>query len=237
MKFKEGKVILFGSTKGGEGKSTMTVTAASTLSQKPYGYKVLVIDTDTLQRSIFRHREREMKMEFKGKTPPFDVIKMNAGEELINYVGSEFGEGEVRDKYDLIFIDIKGSEQNVQYSIAVSDYIFIPLVSDDYDTDSTYLFMEILNKVKAVKEKRGLDLNIHSFINMFENDALDRQLLEHGERMYNVPLMESCVKKYKSLKSMKSTFVSMLDYPQTNIYKPVMENYKAFINELLEKIK
>jgi cellulose biosynthesis protein BcsQ len=234
---KQTKVVSIISTKGGEGKSSITTALASTLSQKPYNLNVLVLDGDIMQRSISRHRDRENKLNGnESMKEPFIVKTIDPGEDMIVLLGNEKSKNNLRGEHDIIFIDVKGSEDNIQYTLAVCDYIFIPLVADDYDTDSTFLFMKIINRVKEAKEKRGLDLTAYSFINMFRGSAFDKQLLEFGERMYNIPMLESYVKYYESFKSMKSTYKSMLNYPKTPIYRPVMDNFKAFTSEVKLKL-
>lgn len=150
------KIISVTNSKGGSGKSTITIFLASVFSK--LGNRVLVADCDEQSTIIAAHKVAEDL----GDEILFDVVAFAADSK------SFFDELEkVSNTYDFIFIDMPGrghdiAVKNILYSI---DYAIIPMGYGDSDVLATQEFINDLLSVKKDLEKNAYSLDIAVFFN------------------------------------------------------------------------
>lgn len=173
QKEKETHVVSVANQKGGIGKSTITISTATTLALE-FGKKVLVIDCDR-QQSVKRFGELKDPQEF----PPYaiDVVsnpldEARSNESVINWVRSL--EGIIREalgKYDYIFIDVPGYiDKNLITVFAYTDFVLIPVVMSEMDILSTQDFIQqTIKKVQVLKEKAGDKFQVRFVLNKADN--------------------------------------------------------------------
>ena len=152
---KQTQFIAFSTQKGGAGKTTLTVLAASHLHYVK-GYQVAVIDCDYPQFSIADMRRRDVEqvmndLHYKrmahvqfsqiGKTAyavedctPVDAIGI--AQQL-----------QQEDELDFIFFDLPGTlnAAGVIKTLACMDYVFVPVSADRVVMESTLHFATTLN--------------------------------------------------------------------------------------------
>ncbi len=155
---KETRYIGFCSSKGGVGKSSMTMLTASYLHYTR-GLTVAIVDCDYPIRSIRRTRDREiafvqrsaihqqmMTDQFKATGQKiYPVIPSTPAEcfdDLRVFLGSDDRE------FDLIIFDLPGTTNTpgVLSTIARLDHVFIPISCDPLVMESTLLLVGILTE-------------------------------------------------------------------------------------------
>ena len=152
--------ISFANQKGGIGKSTLTILAASWL-RYVRGLNVLVVDCDFPQNSIVELREREKKAVMKNdayklmlqrqferlQKKAYPVIRStpeNAENDVQVFLASE------SEPYDVVLYDLPGTmgTKGVIYTISLLNYLFIPMRADRLVMQSTSRRRFTINSLK-----------------------------------------------------------------------------------------
>lgn len=225
---KETLFIAFSTQKGGVGKTTFTVLAASYLHYIK-GYNVAVVDCDYPQHSIQQMRKRDGEMietdmeyrrmaytQFKqaGKTiyPIISASPDNAIEKV-----NEFLESDKRE-FDVIFFDLPGTvnSQGVLESLSNMDYIFTPIISDLLVLQSSLSFVLSVHELLVIDPKYRLK-GVSVFWNMVDGrEKTDLYAIyEKSINEFGFPLLKTFVpdtKRYKKelSKEGKAVFRSTL---------------------------
>jgi cellulose biosynthesis protein BcsQ len=144
--------VAFSTQKGGAGKTTLTVLAASYLHYVK-GYNVAVIDCDFPQHSIFQMRERDFTMVetdeyYKGLA--FEQFSRLGNKKAYPVIESSTKEAIADAEYlipqgdfDFIFFDLPGTLNNEDliHALAKMDYIIAPIAADRVVMESTLDYM------------------------------------------------------------------------------------------------
>lgn len=152
---KETLMIAFSTQKGGMGKTTLTVLAASHLHYVK-GYNVAVVDCDYPQHSIHEMRKRDVQQVMSDghyKRMAHNLFtnlqkKAYAVEETTAAGAVKMAEQlQKEDKPDFIFFDLPGTlnSPGVVKTLATMDYIFAPVSADRVVMESTLQFALSLN--------------------------------------------------------------------------------------------
>ena len=171
--------VAFSTQKGGVGKTTFTVLAASYLHYYK-GYNILVVDCDYPQYSVNLMRKRDIDTVEKDKIyhrmlydqlkstekRPYPIICTtpdNAIKETNDYLSSS----EIQT--DFVFFDLPGTVQSegVMQTIANMDYIFTPIISDRLVLESSVSFAVSLHEMLVVNPTMNLK-GIYLFWNMVD---------------------------------------------------------------------
>jgi len=194
--------ISFCSQKGGVGKTTFTVLAASYLHYS-MGYNVAVIDCDFPQHSIVKFREREKKQialipEFNalahdqfqsiGKTV-YPVIKGDVRRALLS---AEELWSKSTTKYDVIFFDFPGTVNTpgLIESVSGMDFLFTPIEADRLILESSLEFAFMLNEIF---NKQGKTEQVYLFWNKVDGRERTPLYLEYEKLIKDIglPLLTS----------------------------------------------
>jgi cellulose biosynthesis protein BcsQ len=165
---KETKYIGFCSSKGGVGKSSMTILTASYLHYIK-GLTVAVVDCDFPIRSIKRVRDREVAFIEQSTTHQRMMAEQfkSTGQKIYPLIPStpaesfddlrSFLKNDERD-FDLIIFDLPGTTNTpgVLTTIACLDHVFIPISSDALVMESTLLLVSILTESIIGREEHNL---------------------------------------------------------------------------------
>ena len=171
--------IAFSTQKGGVGKTTFTVLAASYLHYV-CGYNVLVVDCDYPQFSINEMRNRDAKgletnsslqelaiAQFSRLQKPTYSILCTTSDEAIGVVQDYLEQNE--SETDFVFFDLPGTinTRGVIDTLACMDYIFTPISSDRISLESTLSFSAVIKQ--AVTDNADTDnKGIYLFWNMVD---------------------------------------------------------------------
>lgn len=226
------KIIVFGSQKGGVGKSTLTALTATALSSAPFSYKITVLDADP-QHSLLDAREYDLKS--KDKKPNFQILAANA--QNIQKQLQELDKTE-----DLIFIDLAGKldinlpleSQEITPSILNTDLLIIPFTAGNYGLDATLRYLNYLLDIVKIKQKAKRPLHILGFINMhmsrLKEDKFLREMVEDIASETGLRFMLNNLGFYASFRSnntIESLYTGEPKKSQTDLI-----NFKKWLNEL-----
>lgn len=152
---KKNLCVAFSTQKGGAGKTTLTVLAASYLHYVK-GYDVAVVDCDYPQYSIAEMRKRDLKMatdddhykalayeQFTRLDKKVYPVVRSLPEKASETAKALLDKG----KYDVIFFDLPGTinKEGVIHTLSMMDYIFAPISADRVVLESTLRFASRLN--------------------------------------------------------------------------------------------
>ena len=165
--------VAFSTQKGGVGKTTFTVLAASYLHYLK-GYNVVVVDCDYPQHSIVSMRKRDTELvnnnqsykllafnQFKSLNKKAYPILCATPEEAITTAKEHIQSSE--NEIDIVFFDLPGTvnSEGVISSLASMDYIFTPITADRVVLESTLSFAMTINNLLVQNEQfniKGLNL-------------------------------------------------------------------------------
>jgi cellulose biosynthesis protein BcsQ len=151
---KETLCLAFSTQKGGVGKTTLTVLAASYLHYVK-GYNVAVVDCDYPQHSILEMRERDVKEvmtnnyykqlahnQFTSLQKKAYPVEETSARDAIQVAEQLQKSGDL----DFIFFDLPGTlnTSGVVTTLAYMDYIFVPVTADRVVLESTLQFASLV---------------------------------------------------------------------------------------------
>ena len=171
--------VAFSTQKGGVGKTTFTVLAASYLHYLK-GYNVVVVDCDYPQHSITAMRKRDSELvnsnqlykllaynQFKALNNKAYPILCATSEDAIT-IASEYIKNQPYET-DIVFFDLPGTvnSEGVIGSLASMDYIFTPITADWVVLESTLSFAMTINNLLVQND--GFNLKgLHLFWNQVD---------------------------------------------------------------------
>jgi cellulose biosynthesis protein BcsQ len=219
------KIISIAHRKGGMGKTSTTLHLATALATKE-NKKVIVLDTDS-QQSAFRYREFEQNKIYSGQEPPYAIERVQP-----KYLFDELKH--LRDKYDVIFIDVprltEGSEDS-QLSTAITycDYLLIPIVAGDLEGLSTNEFIKLIQGIADYKKQKGFPFTYYGFLNKKTQRSENKGAINFMKDL-KVPMFDNALSDVKVL-SKPYTYESVLDT------KEGTTRFEPFFKEFLKKFK
>lgn len=139
-------IITIANSKGGSGKSTITINLATKLALE--GKDVLVIDTDE-QKSVEKFSSIRNAKEMAQR---FEVV-CKGGNALADTIKS------MSKRYDVLVIDTKATINNEQRkAMLLSDYLIIPTTTSQIDLS------ELLNMFGYVSDVKDLNDTLKAFV-------------------------------------------------------------------------
>ena len=184
------KTISFNATKGGTGKSTLSIITLNALTAS--GYKCLAIDTDMINHSLSFYyndgipfdtiREKNIFKVFTGESIADNIIPINDRLDLL-HADVRLSDFRSMDNfkrlkkqiqtltgYDFVVIDTAPTFDNIIVNVfTASDYLIIPTIPDVFNYQSVkYLFGKL-----ADLELSGLDT--HVVFNQYDKPRTDNK--------------------------------------------------------------
>ncbi|WP_026810536.1 ParA family protein [Arenibacter latericius] len=186
----ETRIISIVGEKGGIGKTTLNLILASNFYYA-HGKKVVLLDGDDPQYSIYQKRQRELSLLAETAAKGLDLYPIERvtvdtlRDTILKYYGL----------VDYIILDLPGS-LNVEMvkGLLYVEHIFIPCSHDELEIDSTSNFYFTLKSNFLENDQRVLK-SVHLFFNKYQLirknkfTVLRQQFLNAG-----IPMMESVVK-------------------------------------------
>ena len=225
---KEPISISFANQKGGIGKSTLTILAASWL-RYVRGLNVLVVDCDFPPTSIYELREREKKAVMgndayklllqrqferlqKKAYPVLRSTPENAETDVRTFLDSE------PETYDVVLYDLPGTmnTKGVLYTISQLNYLFIPMRADRLVMQSTLNFAQTMYD-KFVDNPASNIRDAYLFWNME-----DRREKTSVYTLYEKMLGTLNMKVYTSRIQMRSKFSRELADTDGTVYRSTL---------------
>jgi len=189
--YMETKIISCTGEKGGCGKTTLNIILATNLYHL-YQKKVVLIDMDNPQYSVYKKRKRDLRQMGPTEIPIFPVERATVetlGPLIKKYYGS----------VDFIIVDFPGNlNEEMVRGLLYVEHIFIPFFLDELEIDSTAVFYRTLERNYLQNENRVLR-SVNLFFNRYELvkvnkfDAVRRTLAKAGMPMMEHVVMERTV--------------------------------------------
>lgn len=216
-------IIAAANQKGGVGKSTCTLLAATALSQAPYNYRVEALDVDP-QRSLFARRQYDLE-EATGQ-PPYPIHALTF-EEFSSQVET------LDRRAEILFLDVPGKLDSAAgknseaiRALQYVDVVLVPVTAGNFALQAT---VDYIKAVLAVQRKRP-ELRLITFHNMHRTRsrhgrALSEELNELAS-LTGAVLMDTPLKRYSAYEDADTL---------TSLYRssgPAGENFTAWIDEL-----
>ena len=186
---KKPKILSICNSKGGVGKSVVTLMVASALAEQKEK-KVLIIDCDS-QASVLAMYEKEMEY-YPDDTPLIEVEALSP--RRVNTFLKRFGAD-----YDIIFIDIprmtdKKDDNPTVMLLYNCDGILVPVIGSDVDALATQEFMAIIEECIEFKAEMKEDFSAYGFINRRNqrksNEEVEKMLRQDGLKMFSYSLSD-----------------------------------------------
>jgi len=199
---KETLFVAFSTQKGGVGKTTFTVLAASYLHYLK-GYNVAVLDCDFPQYSINAMRKRDTQQvetddyykqiaynQFKQLNKKAYPIICCSPEDAIASADSFLASSDL--EFDVVFFDLPGTVNSVGVlqSLANMDYIFTPIIADRLVLESCLSFALSVNELLVSNSSLRLKA-LHLFWNQVDGrEKTDLyEIYEKSIREFGLPLL------------------------------------------------
>ena len=226
------KIIVFGSQKGGVGKSTLTALTATALSAPPFSYKITVLDADP-QHSLLDAREYDLKAQ--KEAPNYQILAATAQNLQAQL--------QILDKTeDLIFVDLAGKldinlpleSQEITPTILNTDLLIVPFTAGNYGLDATLRYLNYLFDIVKIKQKEKRPLQILGFVNMHMSRLKEDKFLQE---------MISDIASETGLRFMSNTLGFYANFRSANTIESLYQvepkksqtdliNFKKWLNEL-----
>ena len=188
---KQVSVYSVASSKGGVGKSTITMFLAASLA-KEKGKKVLIIDTDE-QRTITDIYEGEQANGEKMLVTVEDLPPRK----VLNYL-QKYG-----NDFDIVFIDIprvtaKAGDEVAAMLLSYCQAVLVPVIGSQVDLLSTIDFLNLLEQVEKDRKELDLPFSFSCFINR-RNRRSENKMAEDYLRGRELAVMENSLNDVKAL--------------------------------------
>ena len=120
----------------------------------------------------------------------------------------------MRDKYDVIFIDVprltEGSEDSqLSSAITYCDYVLIPIVAGDLEGLSTTEFVKLIQGIAEYKKHKGFPFAYFGFLNK-RTQRSENQGAVNFMKELKVPMFDNALSDVKAL-AKPYTYESVLD--------------------------
>lgn len=218
------RVLSIANSKGGVGKSTVTILLASAIA-KQLGKKVLILDTDS-QASIWNWLESEKRIH--DAEPLVSVDKMMPAH--VRMYLDKFGEA-----FDIVFIDVPRMTHGLNESATLQmlyycDSVLIPVVGARMDVTSTAQFYNLVEDAKKEKEKLGYSYDVYGFLNRETNRK------DHQEA-------KMLLKDKLSMNMLQASLRDLKIFTTPSLYESVLDTkegrarFEPFFNEIVDKLK
>ncbi len=220
---KKTRVISVANSKGGVGKSCISIMLAVALARIK-DKKVLIIDCDS-QGSVTDMYEREREM-YEGD-PAIEVEELTPRK--VQTFLKRFG-----GDYDIIFIDIPRMTDKKKDTATVMllyncDAVLVPVVGNEVDVLSSQDFSVLLAEAANDKEDMGDSFSYYGFINRRNqrksNELAEKEMKEGGMKMF------------------KNSLPDLKIFTHPSFYKSIMESaegerrFEGFFKEFCRKFK
>lgn len=180
---KQTKILSICNSKGGVGKSVVTLMMATALAEQK-NKRVLIIDCDS-QATVYELVEQE-KEHYPDDEPLVEVEALSP--RRVNTFLKRFA-----DDYDVIFIDIprmtdKKADNPTVMLLYNCDGILVPVIGSDVDLLATQEFLAVIEECKTFKAEMKEDFAAHGFINRRNarksNEEAEVKIRKDGLKMF-----------------------------------------------------
>lgn len=243
-------IIGFVCQKGGVGKSTMLTLLANYLAYIK-GRKILVVDTDSLQNTIYVNRSEDrtlldssedIRASFDAQPYPllYPVLRCDI-ENLHQFLTEQVLS--LQDDYDYILVDTKGDlNQESVTSISIFNTVFIPTAVSDSSTKSASNTGHIMQKlIDAEKEEIELKEYFFFWSRMVYSSKTESEKNEFMQADFNAPYFSNRFLKNnqleRSIMKRGNLLYNTILFPAQNILKTECPELLLLLEEMYDIVE
>lgn len=168
-------IILFGGTKGGSGKSTITTNIAAYLAGE--GCDVAIMDTDK-QGSSARWVERRENPELNQKSLP----KVYCTQAIGNVYSAAIDQAKL---HDVVLVDAGGNDsRELRTAMVAADRLYVPLQASQFDLET----LVALNDMITASMDQNPTLKVFGLLSRAPSNPLISEVAEARELLTQFPL-------------------------------------------------
>ena len=216
-------LISIHTSKGGQGKSLVSLLLAGALSQPPFNLRVFVADLDEPQHSLKNGQNIDLRR--YDAPAPYQVEKYNY-KDFVNALPS-------LDAYDIVFLDLPGridydrrpESQEIGLLLSLCNFIFVPFTGGAFNFTATHKYYFWLKQMEAGRSK------VTAFINQFQPRSIaGKNLLSDLKATGISPVMVNRLNSFSLFHNDADSYTSFYDPATTD---PAKHNFTLFVNEFV----
>lgn len=220
------RIISVANSKGGVGKSTVTILLATALA-KQQKQKVLILDTDS-QASVSNWLKAESQ-DYEARTAPLVTVAQESPQHVRLFL-DKYGED-----YDIIFIDIPRMTNSMNETANVQllyycDAVLIPVLGSRLDVMSTQSFFKIIQDAANKRQELDFPFTSFGFVNRETNLKDNQEARDLLSNVLKIPMLDTALRDLKIFKT-PSLFQSILATAEGK------RRFEPFFNEVCKKLK
>ncbi len=204
--------------KGGVGKSTITQNLAVCLAH--FGYKVVIVDTDTNQNSLAWFGARDIEL------PNINVVGVSESEAISKSIEN------LHQDYDIVLIDgTPNLSKMATRIILVSDILLVPIRPSAQDFRTVDEFIKRFNKAKEFRET----IPAYFILNEFSKQKkVHEGISQKIKSSFEIPILKSTINSRVAYTEASVTGKGVYEYSDPkakneifNLTKEVLSKAKA----------
>jgi chromosome partitioning protein len=196
-------IFTMANTKGGVGKSTMTIQVATGLSLNDVDNRVWVVDGDKKQTSALLALTNRMN----SGSPGIAATELSEGATLRAQVKLQAG------AYDHVVIDVGARDSSaLRAALAVTDVLMVPFAPRSFD------LWAYENMIELVKEAQGLrDVRVMPFLNMADPQGGDNDSAVAQVEEYGFPVSKVRIGNRKAIERASAAGLNVSEYKPVDV--------------------
>ena len=221
-------IIAAANQKGGVGKSTCTLLAATALSLPPFNYRVEALDIDP-QRSLYGRRQYDLEDVEEGKEAPQPPYPVHA----LKFADFATQVKTFDRRAEILFLDVPGKldssagkDSEAIQALQYVDVVLVPVTAGNFALAAT---VDYIKAVLAVQRKRP-ELRLIAFHNMHRTRSRHGRLLsdelDELARLTGAQLMQTPLKRYSAFEDADTLHTLYGERGNAG------ENFTAWLDEL-----
>lgn len=168
-------IVLFGGTKGGTSKSTLTVNMAALLATA--GKDVVILDTDP-QATSAKWCGRRAENERLAKVH----CVQKAGD--VRHTATD-----LNTRYEYVLIDAGGADsKELRTAMLTADRLYVPLSVSQFDLETLESLVGTIDQAKEINE----NLNVYAILSKAPTNPVINEIAEARELLADVPYITLC---------------------------------------------
>ncbi len=182
-------ILAVGHTKGGVGKSTISVQIATYLKAQKHVKDLWVIDTDPQKSAAKSFVERNSNT--SDKILPISCASYSNGKELFQQLKTN------KDYYDEIVIDIGARESDsFRSALMLADVLLIPVIPRGYDLEALEDLYPLLEGAWGL----GAEFMAYAFLSCADSQGTaNAEANEYLQQFTNIKLLNASVNRRKAI--------------------------------------
>lgn len=188
-----GIIASFGNQKGGVGKTVITSLVANYIHNNYKKLKIVVIDADDLQSSLYSLRQKEIEnLSEKEKKSLYRLLKIGS-KDLPSQIEI------LQEEYDIIFVDLPGNlkQPGVITAYYLIDLLFIPSQASSFDLDSTMKFISLYNEVLEERKAANAKTKLYGIFSRVDPQNRDFKNLYANKDNFEIPFLNNYIPESK----------------------------------------